>query len=109
MSEDFINVAEDAGIVTLTLNRPDKLNAFAGRMRRELAESLEEAGGRADVRVIILRGAGRAFCAGGDVQVMSELMQREDADEFARMLGAGRHVVTAIRQMTKPVIASISG
>ena len=106
---DHIEVAEDAGIVTITLNRPERLNAFAGRMRRELAEALEEAGGRMDVRVIVLRGAGRAFCAGGDVQVMNELIERADAEEFARMLGAGRHVVTAIRQMTKPVIASING
>src|SRR3982751_929243 len=106
MSDAHIEIADDAGIVTITLNRPDNLNAFAGRMRRELAEVLEHAGGRMDVRVIVLRGAGRAFCAGGDVSVMADLMQREDADEFARMLGAGRHVVTAIRQMSKPVIAS---
>ena len=106
---EHIEVVEDTGIVWITLNRPERLNAFAGRMRRELAEALEEAGGRMDVRVVVLRGAGRAFCAGGDVAVMSELMEREDADEFARMLGAGRHVVTAIRQMTKPVIASING
>ena len=109
MSDAHIQTAEDAGIVTITLNRPDKLNAFAGRMRRELADALEHAGGRMDVRVVVLRGAGHAFCAGGDVGVMAELMQRGDADEFARMLGAGRHVVTAIRHMTKPVIASISG
>ncbi len=104
-----IQLDEDAGIVTITLHRPEKMNAFAGRMRRELADALEHAGGRMDVRVIVLRGAGRAFCAGGDVGVMAELMQRDDADEFARMLGAGRRVVTAIRQMTKPVIASIGG
>jgi 2-(1,2-epoxy-1,2-dihydrophenyl)acetyl-CoA isomerase len=109
MSDAYIQITEDAGIVTITLNRPDKLNAFAGRMRRELAEVLERAGGHMDVRVVVLRGAGRAFCAGGDVAAMAELMDRGDADEFARMLGAGRHVVTAIRQMTKPVVASISG
>ncbi|HEX8070602.1 MAG TPA: enoyl-CoA hydratase [Pyrinomonadaceae bacterium] len=109
MSDPHIQVTEDAGIVTVTLNRPEKRNALAGRMRRELAEVLERAGGRMDVRVVVLRGAGDAFCAGGDVGVMAELMQREDADEFARMLGAGRHVVTAIRQMTKPVVASMAG
>src|SRR5438067_2514672 len=102
-----VNAAD--GIVWITLNRPEKLNAFVGRMRRDLADALEHAGGNMDVRVIVLRGAGRAFCAGGDVATMAELMRDDNADEFARMLGAGRRVVTAIRQMTKPVIASISG
>ncbi len=109
MSDELIQIAEDDGIVTVTLNRPEKLNALAGRMRRDLANALEEAGGRMDVRVIVLRGAGSAFCAGGDVVAMAELMQRGEVDEFARLLGAGRRVVMAIRQMTKPVVAAISG
>ena len=108
MSE-HIQVAEADGIVTITLNRPDKLNAFIGHMRRDLAEALEHAGSDRSVRVVIITGAGRAFCAGGDVAFMAELMQRRDAEEFSRILGAGRRVVLAIRQMTKPVIASING
>ena len=60
-------------------------------------------------RVVIITGAGRAFCAGGDIAFMAELMQRRDAEEFSRILGAGRRVILAIRQMTKPVIASING
>src|SRR5207237_9563753 len=106
---EHIQVNAADGIVTITLNRPEKLNAFVGRMRRDLADALEHASGRLDVRVVVLRGAGRAFCAGGDVAKMAELIEREDADDLARMLGAGRRVVTAIRQMTKPVVASISG
>lgn len=108
MSE-HIQVAEADGIVTITLNRPDKLNAFIGHMRRDLAEALEHAGSDRSVRVVIVTGAGRAFCAGGDVAFMAELMQRRDAEEFSRILGAGRRVILAIRQMTKPVIASING
>jgi len=61
------------------------------------------------VRVVVVNGAGRAFCAGGDVQFMAELVERNDAEEFARILGAARRVILAIRQMTKPVIASIDG
>lgn len=108
MSE-HIQVAESDGIATITLNRPDKLNAFIGHMRRDLAEALEHAGSDRSVRVVIITGAGRAFCAGGDVAFMAELMQRRDAEEFSRILGAGRRVILAIRQMTKPVIASING
>ena len=106
---EHIQVAEADCITTITLNRPDKLNAFIGHMRRDLAEALEHAGSDRGTRVIIITGAGRAFCAGGDVAFMAELMQRRDAEEFSRMLGAGRRVILAIRQMTKPVIAAING
>lgn len=106
---EHILVSEADCILTITLNRPDKLNAFIGHMRRDLAEALEQAGSDRSVRVVVITGAGRAFCAGGDVAFMAELMQRRDAEEFARILGAGRRVITAIRQMTKPVIASING
>jgi 2-(1,2-epoxy-1,2-dihydrophenyl)acetyl-CoA isomerase len=106
---EHITTTFDAGVATVTLNRPEKLNSFIGHMRRDLAEALEHAGSDADVRVVVLTGAGRAFCAGADVEYMDELMRRDDADEFARLLGAGRRVVHAIRQMTKPVVASING
>jgi 2-(1,2-epoxy-1,2-dihydrophenyl)acetyl-CoA isomerase len=109
MDDEQIRIAENDGIVTITLNRPERLNAFVGHMRRDLAEALEEAGSDPHVRVVIITGEGRAFCAGGDVQFMCELVEREDAEEFARILGAARRVVLAIRQMTKPVIASIEG
>jgi enoyl-CoA hydratase/carnithine racemase len=106
---EHIQVAENEGILTITLNRPDRLNAFIGHMRRDLAEALEHAASDRSVRVVIITGAGRAFCAGGDIAFMAELMQRRDAEEFSRILGAGRRVILAIRQMTKPVIASING
>src|SRR5256884_3887091 len=109
MANELIKVAEDNGIVTITLNRPERLNALVGHMRRDLAEALEEAGSDPDVRVVLMTGAGRAFCAGGDVHFMAELVERGDAEEFARLLGAARRVILAIRQMTKPVIASIEG
>jgi 2-(1,2-epoxy-1,2-dihydrophenyl)acetyl-CoA isomerase len=106
---EHILVSETEGIATITLNRPDKLNAFIGHMRRDLAEALEHAGSDRGVKVVILTGAGRAFCSGGDIAFMAELMEHRDADEFSRILGAGRRVITAIRSMTKPVIASING
>src|SRR5919198_6160551 len=109
MTYEHILVSETEGIVTITLNRPEKLNAFIGHMRRDLAEALEHAGSDRNVRVVVITGAGRAFCVGGDIGFMAELMQRRDAEEFSRILGAGRRVILAIRQMTKPVIASING
>jgi len=109
MPYDNIDFFEDSGIVTITLNRPDKLNAMVGHMRRDLAEALEQAGSDRNVRVVVITGAGRGFCAGGDLERAAELIEQGDGEEFARLLGAARRVVTAIRQMTKPVIASVNG
>jgi 2-(1,2-epoxy-1,2-dihydrophenyl)acetyl-CoA isomerase len=106
---EHILVSAANGITTVTLNRPEKLNSFIGHMRRDLAEALEHAGSDRGIRVVILTGAGRAFCAGGDIAYMGELMERRDSDEFGRILGAGRRVISAIRSMTKPVIAAVNG
>jgi enoyl-CoA hydratase/carnithine racemase len=109
MPYDNIDITEESGITTITLNRPEKMNALAGHMRRDLAEALETAGSERSVRVVVITGVGKAFCAGGDVAAMAELIKRHDAEEFSRLLGSARRVVTAIRQMTKPVIASVNG
>jgi len=109
MPYEQIDVTDDNGITTITLNRPEKLNALAGHMRRDLAEALEAAGSDRLVHVVVITGVGRAFCSGGDVANMADLIERGDADEFSRLLGSARRVVTAIRHMTKPVIASING
>jgi enoyl-CoA hydratase/carnithine racemase len=109
MPYEQIDVIDDGGITTITLNRPEKLNALAGHMRRDLAEALEAAGSDRAVNVVVITGVGRAFCSGGDVAAMADLIERGDADEFSRLLGSARRVVTAIRHMSKPVIASING
>src|SRR5262245_2905996 len=106
---DHIILSETEGVLTITLNRPDNLNAFIGHMRRDLAEALEHAGSDRNIRVVVITGAGRAFCAGGDVSFMAELMERGDSEEFARILGAGKRVIIAIRNMTKPVVAAVNG
>jgi 2-(1,2-epoxy-1,2-dihydrophenyl)acetyl-CoA isomerase len=106
---DNLKVTNESSIATITLDRPEKLNAFVGHMRRDLAEALERAASDRSVRVVIITGAGRGFCAGADVAYMAQLMERQDVEEFTRLLGAGRRVLYAIRQMTKPVIASVNG
>ncbi len=109
MSCEHIKISEERGILTVVLDRPEKLNALAGQMRRGLAEALEAAAADDAVRVVVIKGAGSAFCAGGDVERMGELMENKNTDEFARLLGAGRRVVALIREMAKPVVASIGG
>lgn len=103
----LIGVSEQIG--TLTLNRPEKLNAFAGRMRQEVAEAFEELDRDRRVRVIVITGAGRGFCAGADVGYMVELGEKNDSAGLAALVEAGRRVVTAIRSSAKPVIGSING
>jgi 2-(1,2-epoxy-1,2-dihydrophenyl)acetyl-CoA isomerase len=109
MPYDNIKIANEAGIATITLDRPEKLNAFVGHMRRDLAEALEHAASERNVRVVIITGAGRGFCAGADVAYMAELMERQDLEEFTRLLNAGRRVLTTMRQMQKPVLAAVNG
>lgn len=106
---EHIDITEDSGIATITLNRPEKLNALVGHMRRDLAEALEAAGSDRAIRVVVVTGAGRAFCAGGDVSFMADLIERQDTEEFSRLLGAARRVIMAIRQMNKPVIGAVNG
>ena len=96
----MITTASTGPITTITLNRPDKLNAFSGTMREDLLAALRAAADDAEVRVIVLTGAGRAFCAGGDVDYMSGLQKggdvpsfREHGSRFLQMpLGEVEHV-----------------
>jgi 2-(1,2-epoxy-1,2-dihydrophenyl)acetyl-CoA isomerase len=109
MRYEYILLDRRDGVGTLTLNRPEKLNAFAGEMRQELAEALAELDHDSDVRVIVITGAGRGFCAGADVGYMAELIDRRDVDAMTALVEAGRRVVTTIRASSKPVIGSING
>jgi 2-(1,2-epoxy-1,2-dihydrophenyl)acetyl-CoA isomerase len=105
----FIETSAADGVATITLNRPDKLNAFTGTMREDLLEALRACERDERVRVVVLTGAGRAFCAGGDVEYMASLQQTNDVESFRKLLDAGRDIVLQIASMPKPVIASVNG
>jgi enoyl-CoA hydratase/carnithine racemase len=100
----IVSETRDA-VTTITLNRPDKLNAFAGTMREDLLAALREAGGR----VVVITGAGRAFCAGGDVENMARLQKAGDVAAFRKLLDAGAAIVEQIVTMPQIVIAAING
>jgi 2-(1,2-epoxy-1,2-dihydrophenyl)acetyl-CoA isomerase len=100
---------QDEGVARITLNRPSRLNSFAGSMREQLAEAIEVAAGGEGVRVIVISGAGRAFSAGADVEVMAELLENGDEDAFVRNLEAGERVVRAISSAPQPIIAAVNG
>ncbi len=101
----FIKTERGRGVATITLDRPDKLNAFTGTMREDLLGALREC----TDDVVVITGAGRAFCAGGDVEYMHSLQQTNDVTAFRKLLDAGRDVVLEIASMPKPVIAAING
>ena len=96
-------------ITTITLNRPEKLNAFSGTMREELLAALQTAERDGGTRVVVITGAGRAFCAGGDIEYMASLQKSGDREAFGKLLDAGARVVLQIAEMSKPVIAAING
>ena len=99
-------------ILTITLNRPDRLNAFTHTMIEELIHAFDRADGDDDVRVIIVTGAGRAFCAGADLSAGGSAF---DATARAKHAGPEAHrdggglVSLSIYECLKPVIAAING
>ncbi len=97
------------GFATVTLNRPDKLNAFAAAMREDLVAALRQLDGDAAVRAIIITGAGRAFSSGGDVDFMAGLQREHDETRLRKLLDAGRDIVTTIRELRAIVVAAVNG
>lgn len=101
--------AQAAGVATITLNRPERLNALTFTVYRELTDTFAALRDERDVRVVVLTGAGRAFCSGGDVRdIIGELFERdmEGLLEFTRMTC---ELIKNIRELPKPVIASLNG
>jgi 2-(1,2-epoxy-1,2-dihydrophenyl)acetyl-CoA isomerase len=97
-------------IATITLNRPDKLNAFTGDMIEAWATSLQKAQADDAVSVVIVTGSGRAFCSGGDVGRMRREGEAPSALDGKNTLWEGVHrVPKALEAMDKPVIAMVNG
>src|SRR6266508_1272794 len=105
----MIRTSSSDTVTTITLDRPEKLNAFGGTMREDLLAALRAAEADEACRVVVITGAGRAFCAGGDVDFMASLQKAGDVERFRKLLDAGRDVVMQIAAMPKPVIASVNG
>ncbi len=104
-------VIEDAnGVRTITLNRPDALNAFNEALKIELADALAVAARDASARAVVITGAGRAFCAGQDLKDRA----REGEDGAGASLGESLRarynpIIRRVREMEKPVIAAVNG
>ena len=112
MNPSLVELTVDHGIATLTLNRPDKRNAMSDEMRREFVSALEGIAADKTIRALVLTGAGKSFCAGGDIAGMERRMNAP-AGEVAfngwhRQQGV-HHAQTLLHTMPKVVIAAVNG
>lgn len=98
-------VRDDGAVRTVTLNRPDKRNAIDLDLRVALADAIEAADAEPAVRVIVLTGAGRAFCSGGDITTM----ERMSPDRAMERTQLAQNVIRAIWRTPKPVLAAVEG
>ena len=105
MSEVVFKRVDD-GVAVITLNRPERLNAWTAEMERLYFDALQECGDSAEVRVIVLTGAGRGFCAGADMQ---DLQAIGNGDIDASALDHERRPQTFPLTIEKPIIAAING
>jgi 2-(1,2-epoxy-1,2-dihydrophenyl)acetyl-CoA isomerase len=97
-------------IATLTLNRPERRNALGDSLREDLYDAILKAGADPQVGAIVITGAGRGFCSGGDVKSMSARDQGHEARELVEKYAPVRdRVVIAMRDCPKPIIAAING
>ncbi|MDA1098131.1 MAG: enoyl-CoA hydratase [Proteobacteria bacterium] len=96
-------------VATVTLNRPEAMNALAGDMRETILQRLEDCAGDPNVRCVVITGTGNAFCAGGDIAAMAQWQQNNDDSVLVSHLVVVEKVVRLLRAMAKPVIAAVNG
>jgi enoyl-CoA hydratase/carnithine racemase len=108
MEQHLIEAISD-GVATLTLNRPERLNALSTPIMEGLLEALPRLARDAAVGVIVLTGAGRAFCAGGDVKSMAEGSIERSMEEAVTHLRGRMEVSRLLHENPKPTIAMVNG
>jgi enoyl-CoA hydratase/carnithine racemase len=111
---DYTQIAYDVSerIATVTLDRPDQLNAFTGRMMHELLDALDRVDSDDGVRALVITGRGRGFCAGADLSAGAETFSRGGSDigtDVGVPRDGGGLITLRIFRSTKPVIAAING
>lgn len=108
MYETLLQSVDVRGVCTLTLNRPDKHNAMSGQMIDDLASAARRLGDDSAVRVVVLTGAGKSFCAGGDLGWMKAQMQADNATRSAEASKLAM-MLQALNTLPKPLIGRLQG
>src|SRR6266849_8684674 len=106
--KSFLYALSD-GIATITLNRPERLNAITFEVYRELTDFFAKLRDDKDVRVVVITGAGRAFCSGGDVRDIIGELQGRDAEGLLNFTRLTCELIRNMRLLPKPIIASLNG
>lgn len=110
MSYEAILYEQQQGILTITLNRPDKLNAFTDTMLDELTAAFQQAAAEPQVRVVVLTGAGRGFCAGQDLGFAVQNGAGQEGFSYGEHLKAHYDpLILGIQAFPKPIIAAVNG
>lgn len=107
MSDDSLLVQIDDGVARVTLNRPAHLNAVAGDMHTALSRVFIDLGARRDLRAIVLTGAGKAFCAGGDIDWMKDAVR--NPEDFEVVTWEAKRIVYSMLDCEIPIIGRING
>lgn len=112
-STDHVLLDQREHVLIITLNRPDRLNAISGPMLNELAAKLKEANADADVRVVVITGAGKGFCSGLDLKDTQERIESGQGIGLTKqarsLFNLDNSPITALWDMDKPVIAAVNG
>jgi len=108
MPHELLETVSDR-VATLTLNRPDRLNALSSPMIDGLLEALPRLAADAEIAVVVLTGAGRGFCAGGDVKSMAEGSSQLGVKDAVQRLRGRMEVSRLLHEIPKPTIAMVNG
>jgi 2-(1,2-epoxy-1,2-dihydrophenyl)acetyl-CoA isomerase len=104
-----VSVTRDGSITTITLDRPEVLNAFDATVAAGVADAIRVAADAASCRAIVLTGAGRSFCAGADLTHLKDILTTRDRHRASALVSSGAGIVQAIVSAPKPVIAAVNG
>ena len=106
---DHLQLTIDRGIGRILLNRPERMNAFTMEMIDAWVDALEQCRTDSNVKVIVVTGAGKAFCSGGDIIEMTERLEQSPTDRKAELFQRIQRIPLKLEDIDKPVIAAVNG